>query len=537
MCQNVDMSHAAATSVDAISLEVFRNIFASTAEEMGMTLRRAAFSPNIRERLDFSCALFDADARMIAQAAHIPVHLGSMPASVQSAIAAFPSLQQGDMVILNDPYHGGSHLPDITMVSPVIVDNWSVFYVASRAHHADVGGMSPGSLPLSTELYQEGLIIPPLLLYERGVRNQGVFQLILANSRSPQERVGDLSAQIAANELGTRRLLELIQRYSLATLQVYAQALQTYSRQMTQALITTLPDGSYAFEDVLESDGQSSVPLPVCVRIDVGGDEMHIDFTGTAPQAAGNINTVPAVVRSAAWYCVRLLANDDIPVNEGCFEPIRVHIPSKSLFDPQFPAAVAVGNTETSQRVVDVVMGALSKALPTRVPAASQGTMNNVTIGSFSIGSGTFVYYETIAGGHGASSIGNGLSGRHSHMTNTLNTPIEALEQALPFRLHEYCLRENSGGAGQHQGGEGIRRVYEFLVPVHVSLNTERRERQPYGIQGGEAGASGVNKAVISGKTVVLDSKATLMLSAGDWLVIETPGGGGWGRADRPELP
>ncbi len=504
---------------------------------MGVALRRAAFSPNIRERLDFSCALFDADARLIAQAAHIPVHLGSMPASVQAAIERFPALRQGDMVILNDPYHGGSHLPDITMVSPVLVDEQPVFYVASRAHHADVGGMSPGSLPLSTEIYQEGLIIPPLLLYARDVLNDGVFQLLLANSRSPRERVGDLSAQIAANQLGARRLLELIERYSLRSVQAHAQALQTYSRQMTQALIETLPDGSYHFEDVLESDGQSSVPLLICVRIDIDGGEMRIDFTGTAPQTAGNVNTVPAVVRSAAWYCIRLLAEEDIPVNEGCFEPIRVLIPPGSLFDPEFPAAVAVGNTETSQRVVDVVMGALAEALPTRVPAASQGSMNNVTIGSAAVGGlsgsiGAFVYYETIGGGHGAGVSNDGLSGRHSHMTNTLNTPVEALEQALPFLIREYRLRDNSGGVGQHRGGDGIRRVYEFSVPVRVSLNTERRQTAPYGVQDGEAGVKGVNLALIAGELVTLDAKVSLTLSPGDQLIIETPGGGGWGSVE-----
>jgi N-methylhydantoinase B len=517
-------------AVDPISLEVFKSLFASVAEEMGVTLRRAAFSPNIRERLDFSCAVFDADARMIAQAAHIPVHLGSMPASVQSAIKAFPQLHAGDVVILNDPYHGGSHLPDITLVSPIVVDRQTVFFVASRAHHADVGGMSPGSLPLSTELYQEGVIIPPLLLYERGVRNEALVQLILANSRAAQERVGDLSAQIAANQVGAQRLSDLIQRHSLSILVNHAQALQDYSRQMTQALIQSLPDGKYTFEDALEGDGQSTQRLPIRAAITIAGREMIVDFTGSAPQTIGNVNTVPPVVRSATWYCVRLLAEDDIPVNEGCFEPVKVIVPPASLLDPQFPAAVAVGNTETSQRIVDVVLGALSKALPERVPAASQGSMNNVTIGSASPDR-AFVYYETIAGGHGASPSGNGLSGRHSHMTNTLNTPVEALEQGLPFRVLEYRLREGPGGEGRFQGGEGIRRVYEFRAPVRIALNTERREIPPYGLRGGAAGQIGVNKAIISYQDTILEGKTTLTLAAGDQLIIETPGGGGWGDA------
>jgi N-methylhydantoinase B len=517
-----------ASSVDAISLEVFKSIFASVAEEMGVMLRRAAFSPNIRERLDFSCAVFDADARMIAQAAHIPVHLGSMPASVQSAIEAFPHLQTGDVVILNDPYHGGSHLPDITLVSPIVVDQQIAFFVASRAHHADVGGMSPGSLPLSTELYQEGIILPPLLLYERGVRNEALVQLILANSRAPQERVGDLSAQIAANQLGAQRLTDLIERHSLSTLTTHAQALQAYSLQMTQALIASLPDGEYTFEDALEGDGQSNDRLPIRVKITITGSEMTVDFTGSASQTLGNVNTVPPVVRSATWYCVRLLAAEDIPVNEGCFEPVKVIVPPHSLLDPQFPAAVAVGNTETSQRIVDVVLGALAQALPERVPAASQGSMNNVTIGSASPDR-AFVYYETIAGGHGASPSGDGLSGRHSHMTNTLNTPVEALEQSLPFRVLEYRLREGSGGAGEFQGGDGIRRTYEFLSPVRIALNTERREIAPYGLQGGAAGQAGRNTAIHEGQSLDLGGKATLILIAGDQLMIETPGGGGWG--------
>jgi N-methylhydantoinase B len=516
-------------SVDAISLEVFKSIFTSVAEEMGVTLRRAAFSPNIRERLDFSCAVFDSEARMIAQAAHIPVHLGSMPASVKAAIEAFPNLHPGDVVILNDPYHGGSHLPDITLVSPIVVNQQTAFFVASRAHHADVGGMSPGSLPLSTELYQEGMIIPPLLLYEQGVRNEGLLQLILSNSRAPQERVGDLSAQIAANQLGAQRLLDLIEKHTISTLVSHAQALQDYSRQMTQALIQSLPDGVYSFEDALEGDGQSTDRLFIRAKITISDSEMIVDFTDSAAQTLGNVNTVPPVVRSATWYCVRLLAEEDIPVNEGCIEPIKVIVPPTSLLDPQFPAAVAVGNTETSQRIVDVVLGALSKALPERVPAASQGSMNNLTIGSASA-SKAFVYYETIAGGHGASLSGDGLSGRHSHMTNTLNTPIEALEQTLPFRVLEYCLRESSGGEGRFRGGEGIQRVYEFLSPVRIALNTERRDIAPYGLQGGEAGQVGMNTAVISGQKITLDGKATLTLGVGHQLIIETPGGGGWGK-------
>ncbi|MBN1584002.1 MAG: hydantoinase B/oxoprolinase family protein, partial [Anaerolineae bacterium] len=372
------------TSVDAISLAVFKSLFASVAEEMGVTLQRASFSPNIKERLDFSCAIFDAQARMVAQAAHIPVHLGSMPASVACAIRAFPALLPGDVVILNDPYHGGTHLPDVTMVSPVFVGSGGPalrFFVASRAHHADVGGMSPGSLPLSTELYQEGIIIPPIKLVEAGRRNEGVLALIAANTRAPEERVGDLEAQMAAQRVGERRLLAMVEKHGERRVQAHAEALMAYSRRMTEAVIASIPDGVYTFRDVMEGDGQTEGLVPICCRVTVDGSQMTVDFHGTAPQAFGNINAVEPIVRSATWYCVRLLAEDDVPVNHGCFQPVTVVTPSHSLLNPDFPAAVAIGNMETSQRIVDVVLGALAQALPERLPAASQGTMNNVTFG------------------------------------------------------------------------------------------------------------------------------------------------------------
>jgi len=510
--------------VDPISLEVFKNLFASVAEEMGVTLQRASFSPNIRERLDFSCAAFDAEARMIAQAAHIPVHLGSMPASVEYALREFESFQPGDVIILNDPYHGGTHLPDITMVSPVFVGDKAAFFVASRAHHADVGGMSPGSLPLSTELYQEGIIIPPIKLIEGGKRNDAVLTLITANSRAPEERLGDLEAQLAAQRVGERRLLALVERHSLTVVQEHAAALLDYSRRMTEAVIAKIPDGIYTFEDALEGDGQREFRIPIRATITVNGTQMTVDFTGSAPQVLGNVNAVEAIVRSATWYCVRLLAEDDVPVNHGCFAPVSVITPPHSLLNPDFPAAVAVGNTETGQRIVDTVLGALAQALPGRIPAASQGSMNNFTVGG-AINGRAFVYYETIAGGHGAGSLGDGISGRHSHMTNTRNTPIEALEYSLPMRVLEYGLRDNSGGAGHHRGGDGIRRVYEFLTPATITTNSERRIDAPYGINGGAPGQVGVN--TVAQKQV--SGKWTGQVQPGDQVVIETPGGGGWG--------
>lgn len=516
--------------VDAISLEVFKNLFASVAEEMGVTLQRASFSPNIRERLDFSCAVFDAGARMVAQAAHIPVHLGSMPASVEHAIAAFEDINQGDVIVLNDPYRGGTHLPDITMVSPVFAGSEIAFFIASRAHHADVGGMSPGSLPLSTELYQEGIIIPPVKLKLSGWINEGVMAMIIANTRNPEERTGDIEAQLAAHRVGERRMMDLMATHSVETTWEHATALMNYSLQMTEAVIEKIPDGDYHFEDALEGDGQTEMDIPIRAVVRVRGTQMEVDFEGSAPQVAGNVNAVIAIVRSATWYCVRLLAEDDVPVNHGCFAPVTVIAPQGSVLNPYFPAAVSAGNTETGQRVVDVVLGALAQALPDIIPAASQGTMNNFTVGGFQKGQ-QFVYYETIAGGHGASAPGDGLSGRQSHMTNTMNTPIESLEMSYPIRVLKYSLREGSGGNGQHSGGDGIVREYEFLTDATITINSERRNRAPYGINGGEDGVKGRNRLNRKGKKhQTISGKYTTQVSSGDKITIETPGGGGYGK-------
>jgi N-methylhydantoinase B len=520
--------------VDAISLAVFRSLFESVAEEMGVTLQRAAFSPNIRERLDFSCAVFDADARMVAQAAHIPVHLGSMPTSVEAAIRAFDHFAPGDVIILNDPYHGGTHLPDVTMVSPVFVQAGApAFFVASRAHHADIGGMSPGSLPLSTELYQEGLILPPIKLADGGQRNDGVMRLITANSRAPEERIGDVEAQLAAQRVGERRLLAMTATHGTRRVRDHADALIAYSRRLTEAAIAAIPDGSYAFEDALEGDGQREYRIPIRATVQVEGAGLTVDFSGTAPQVAGNLNAVTAIARSAVFYCLRLLATDDVPVNHGCFQPVRVTAPPHSLLDPVFPAAVAVGNTETAQRIVDTVLGAFAEALPDRIPAASQGSMNNVTIGGAAT-TGAYVYYETIGGGHGAGPGGPGLSGRHSHMTNTRNTPVEALEYSLPLRVLAYRLRDGSGGDGFHRGGEGIVRAFQFLTPATLTVNSERRVYAPYGLRGGLPGSVGRNQLVRGdGSEETLSGKATRAVGPGDILLIETPGGGGWGDTER----
>ena len=517
-------------SVDAISLEVFRSLFSSIADEMGETLRRASFSPNIKERLDFSCAVFDDRARMVAQAAHIPVHLGSMPASVETAVRAFEEIHEGDVIVLNDPWGGGTHLPDITMVSPVFAGGRRLeYFVASRAHHADVGGMTPGSLPLSTEIYQEGIIIPPVKLkYSGGWLNEGVLALITANSRNPEERNGDLEAQLAAHRVGTERMQDLMIKQGLERVREHADALMAYSQRMTEAVIGSIPDGDYRFEDALEGDGQREYRIPICVTLRVRGRRMSVDFAGSASQVRGNLNAVSAIARSATWYCIRLLAGEDVPVNHGCFQPVAVTTPAHSLLEPDFPAGVAVGNTETTQRVADTVLGALAQALPGRMPAASCGTMSNVLCGGLLEGQ-QFVYYETIGGGHGGGPAGPGISGRHVHMTNTLNTPVESLEQEFPFRVLEYGLREGSGGAGRHPGGEGIRRRYEFLCPTTLTINSERRIYPPWGLAGGEAGACGSNRLLRNGQEHDLGGKYVGELQAGDVVIVETPGGGGWG--------
>ena len=526
--------------MDPISLELFRHRFAGVAEEMGVTLRRTGYSPNIKERLDFSCALFDAEGRMIAQAAHIPVHLGAMPASVQTILARFSSWEPGDAVIVNDPFEGGNHLPDITMISPVFAPTSGAgradqpdFFVASRAHHADVGGMSPGSLPLSTEIYQEGIIIPPVKLYKAGVLDGDLLRLILRNVRTPDERRGDLAAQRAAAAVGDQRLRELVDTHGYDLVMEYAHHLRAYSERLTRAAIADWPDGVYRFEDVIEWVEEDRVALlPIRVVATIDGDEITFDFTGTADVMRGALNAVIAIVQSACYYVVRCLVGDDVPVNAGCFAPVHVIAPDNCLVNAHSPAAVAGGNVETSQRITDVVLGALAQALPDRIPAASQGTMNNLTIGGQRAGGLPYAYYETIAGGMGAAAEGDGLSGVQVHMTNTLNTPIEALEMAFPFRLARYALRTGSGGAGLRRGGDGIVREYVLTAPATVTMLSERRAVAPWGLAGGGAGARGRNLLIrADGRVEELPSKFTRHLEPGDRLRVETAGGGGWGTA------
>ena len=520
--------------VDPILLQVFKNRFASIAEEMGVTLQRTAFSPNIKERRDFSCALFDGRGQMIAQAAHIPVHLGSMPLSVQAAIRACP-MAEGEMVMLNDPFKGGTHLPDITLVAPVFSGGAApALYVASRAHHADVGGMTSGSMPLSTSIFQEGLIIPPLKIVEGGEIDRKVMDFLLNNVRTPAEREGDFAAQIMANRTGIARTRELIAKYGLETVACYARGLMDYAERMMRKAIAAIPDGDTAFEDVLDGDGIAPGPLPLRVRLRIAGELATLDFTDCAPQAAGSVNAVAAITLSAVLYVFRCLVAENIPTNAGCARPLKLITRPGTLVDAVFPAAAAGGNVETSQRIVDVVLGALAPALPERVPAASQGTMNNLTIGGIDYRSGRpFAYYETLAGGCGATAKGPGESAVHSHMTNTLNTPVEALEYAYPFRVREYSIRRGSGGGGRFRGGDGLNREIELLADAEVTVLSERRETPPYGLFGGEPGTVGRNVVIETGQERTMPGKFSRRFEKGARIRIETPGGGGYGE-ERP---
>lgn len=516
---------------DAILLEVYRHRFAGVAEEMGVTLQRTGYSPNIKERLDYSCAVFDNRGHMIAQAAHIPVHLGAMPASCAAALATFRNWAPGDIVIVNDPFDGGNHLPDITMVSPVFShhDN-PVFFVASRAHHADVGGMTPGSLPLSTELYQEGIIIPPVRLYRKGELSEDLLKLILRNVRTPDERRGDIAAQRAAHAVGERRLKSYIDAHGIEEVLAYAKHLRKYSEDLTRSEISTWPDGVYKFADAMELPDGTDVVIRVAARI--AGRSITFDFEGTDAVVRAPLNTVHAVTASACYYAVRCLMKEDIPVNAGCFEPVNVLAPANCLVNAQRPAAVAGGNVETSQRITDAVLGALAQAVPDRVGAAGQGTMNNLTIGGTLANGRPFAYYETLGGGMGAAPGADGLSGVHVHMSNTLNTPVEALELQFPFRIAQYGLIPESGGSGRYNGGRGIVREYVMLASATVTMLSERRRYAPWGLAGGAPGRKGRNLLIDSrGRQTELPGKFTRRLHAGDRLRIETPGGGGY--ADR----
>ncbi|HEY3442072.1 MAG TPA: hydantoinase B/oxoprolinase family protein [Paludibaculum sp.] len=502
-----------------IELEFFRQLLVSIPEEMGVVLRKTAFSANIKERRDYSCAIYDAQARTVAMGDHMPVHLGAMPLSVEHVLKAF-TLRPGDVAIVNDPFAGGTHLPDITAVAGVFPQPGqpAAFYVASRAHHSDIGGISPGSMPLAREIYQEGLRIPPILLVREGVMDQSLLRLILANVRTPEEREGDLRAQLMSMERGAIRLREAVARYTLPRLSANVAALRDYAERMMRAALHALPDGLYTFEDALDED----IPIHVAVRLE--GDRATVDFTGSAAQVDGPVNANLAITLSAVFYVFRCLLAGDVPANAGLLLPLTVIAPEGTVVNALAPAAMAAGNVETSQRITDTLLGALSKAAPERIPAASQGTMNNLSFG----GNG-FAWYETIAGGMGASAHAPGQSAVHTHMTNSWNTPVEAFEHAYPVRVRAYKVRRGSGGRGKHPGGDGILRELQFLAPAEVTILSDRRLKAPYGLAGGGAASKGRNTLFRAGHSRALPGMVRFDAVPGDILRIETPGGGGFG--------
>jgi len=510
-------------AADAVELEFFRQLLVSIPEEMGAVLRRTAFSANIKERRDYSCALYDARGDTIAMGDHMPVHLGAMPLSVRAVLDSI-RLRPGDVAIVNDPFRGGTHLPDITAVAGVWIGDAEApaFYVAARAHHADVGGMSPGSMPLAREIYQEGLRIPPVLLVREGRIDAGILQMILANVRTPEEREGDLLAQWMAMRRGIQRIEEAVAAFGLPRLERNIAALRAYAARMMRACLAALPPGRYEFEDFL--DEGERIRAAVILR----PDRAVIDFTGTSPQAGGPVNANYAITLAAVFYVFRCLLGEDVPANAGLLEPIEVIAPAGTLVNALPPAAMAAGNVETSQRITDVLLGALAQAAPDRIPAASQGTMNNISFG----GAG-FAWYETIAGGMGASAHGDGQSGVHTHMTNSWNTPVEAFEHAFPVLIRAYRIRRGSGGRGQFRGGDGLVREFEFRAPAEVTILSDRRRRAPWGLAGGMPGKPGRNVLVRGGRARLLPGKVRFDARPGDRLRIETPGGGGFGEPPR----
>lgn len=510
--------------IDAVTLEVARHRFAAIADEMGGVLRRTAYSPNIKERMDCSAAVFVADGEMLAQAEHIPVHLGSMPASVAAVIERFGTdPPEGVQFAVNDPFHGGTHLNDLTLLRPVHGHGRLIGWVANRAHHADVGGEAPGSMPAhATRLDQEGHIVAPTVAVVDGRWDDAFVDAFLRATRTPDERIGDLSAQMGANEAGARRLVEAAAGYGSSYGAVTGALLDYGESRMREALLR-LPDGEYRFADAMEL-GDDDIPIRVAITVEA--DRLSADFAGSSPQVAANFNAVSAVTRSCLYYAVRVATDPTIPANGGCYRPVDLTVPEGSIVGAAPPAAVAAGNVETSQRIADVLLGALAQAAPGRVHAASQGTMNNVLVGA-----GGTVYYETIAGGEGGGPGRPGQSGIHTGMTNTKNTPIESLETHYPFRVTRFGLRSGSGGVGRHPGGEGVEREIEFLAPATLSLMGERRRLRPWGLHGGGPAAPGEDWLITrDGRRERLPGKVTVEVAAGDRLLVRTPGGGGWGR-------
>ncbi|WP_462328276.1 hydantoinase B/oxoprolinase family protein [Thiohalocapsa halophila] len=529
--------------MNAIQLSLFVSRLTAVCDEMAAVLRNAALSPNIRDRLDFSCAVFDADGALCAQAAHIPVHLGSMAYAMGDLVARF-EWTDGDMVIVNDPFFGGTHLPDVTLVAPVFVPAAAAAakpvlagFVANRAHHADIGASTPGSMPISERLEEEGVVIPPQRLVHAGIVDDRVLAEITGGTRSPDHARGDFLAQIAANRAGRARIAELVAAGGLDAFRDGLRTMNNYGERLARQTLRAIPDGRYAFADVLDDDGKGQLDIPIRLALTIAGDGAHCDFSGTAAQVAGNVNCPLAVAAAAVFYCFRCLMPRETPACAGALRPITLDAPPGCLLNARRPAAVAAGNVETSSRIVDVVLGALAQAENERwqaeIPAASQGSMNNLAIGGVLDGA-PWDYYETIGGGMGAGRAGGGLSGVQTHMTNTLNTPVEVIESRFPLRVTRYAIRDGSGGVGERAGGNGLIRELQCLAPAHATLIGERRRHAPWGLEGGAAGEPGAqwhNDRPLPGK-VALD------LAPGDLLRIETPGGGGYGAepgARRPE--
>lgn len=518
--------------IDVITREVIRGGLEFITEEMGIILRNAAYSTNIKERMDHSCSLFDYKGRMMAQAEHIPVHLGAMPLTVKSVITSFEGeINHGDSFILNDPYLGGTHLPDITIVTPLFYQKELVGYSVSRAHHNDIGGMTPGSMPgNATEIFQEGLRIPPVKIVRKGVVNKDIINLIMVNSRTPKLRKGDLMAQLSANWTGEKRLIELIQRKGLKTYKLAVNEILNYSERRFLSVFENFPDKEAKGIDYMDGDGISAERIKLVVKVKKIKNHLTFDFTGTSKQVRGAVNCPYAVTLSGAYFVLRSITDPTIPTNEGLYRHLTVTVPEGSVLNAKPPAAVVGGNVETSQRVVDTLLKAFSKIIPERIPAASQGTMNNLIIGGMDANKQPFTFYETIGGGSGGTPSKDGVDGIHTNMTNTMNTPIEEIEARYPLKVLEYSLRNNSSGKGKYRGGVGIIRAFQMEVPVVVSLLGERQKTAPWGLQGGKDGKQGEYYKITSmNEKKILAGKGTSTLDTGEVIVIETPGAGGWG--------
>ena len=505
-------------TMNPVELSLFSSRINSICEEMGAVLRRTSFSPNIKDRLDYSCAIFDSRGQLCAQAAHIPVHLGSMAFAMQEIVGSV-EWSEGDMIVLNDPFSGGTHLPDITMIAPLFHEKQLCGFVTNRAHHADIGCETPGSMPLSTSLNEEGVVIPPTKIMQQDVLNEQTMGSLLGESRDYNTGRGDFTAQISANLCGLSRLGDLMNKSGIRQWNNGLIELNHYAEKLALSRLKDIPDGKYCFTDFMDDDGQGQTNIPVSVTVSCFQNTFEVDFSGTADQVTGNINCPLSVTAAAVYYVFYCLMPDNTPACEGCFRPIKLNAPEGSLVNATFPAAVAAGNVETSTRIVDVILGALAQAIPDQIPAASQGSMNNIAMGS-----GNWAYYETLGGGMGANKHGSGFSAVQTHMTNTLNTPVEVLEMTFPLHIIQYAIRKNSGGNGFFPGGDGLIREYQFLDNTTVSLLTERRTKQPWGSGDAEAGLCGLNllnNRQIPGKTV-------MDVETGDRLEIHTPGGGGW---------